>query len=126
MELDDFESLISRMERVARDRPTSYGRRVFWLASLDMRTCCFSIGASRSPTSYTLEFNGIDYKGVAYEESDARLACPGIDRDLMAFIGVAAASHVALPAGGELWLDIPAAWTRNSTRLRKAWHRESG
>ncbi len=34
MELDDFESLISRMERVARDRPTSYGRRVFWLASL--------------------------------------------------------------------------------------------
>ena len=34
MELDDFESLISRMERVARDRPASYGRRVFWLASL--------------------------------------------------------------------------------------------
>jgi Zn-dependent protease with chaperone function len=34
MELDDFESLISRMEGVARDRPESYGRRVFWLASL--------------------------------------------------------------------------------------------
>jgi Zn-dependent protease with chaperone function len=34
MELDDFESLISRMERVARDRPGSYGRRVLWLASL--------------------------------------------------------------------------------------------
>lgn len=34
MELDDFESLISRMERLARDRPTRYGRRVFWLASL--------------------------------------------------------------------------------------------
>jgi Zn-dependent protease with chaperone function len=34
MELDDFESLISRMEGLARDRPESYRRRVFWLASL--------------------------------------------------------------------------------------------
>ena len=34
MELDDFEALVSRMERVARDRPESYGRRVLWLASL--------------------------------------------------------------------------------------------
>jgi Zn-dependent protease with chaperone function len=34
LEFDDFDSLISRMERIARDRPESYGRRVFWLAGL--------------------------------------------------------------------------------------------
>jgi len=34
MELDEFERLVSRMERFARDQPALYGRRVFWLASL--------------------------------------------------------------------------------------------
>ena len=43
MELDDFESLISRMEGLARDRPESYGRRVFWLASLGYAYLLFLI-----------------------------------------------------------------------------------
>jgi Zn-dependent protease with chaperone function len=34
MESNDFESLVSRMELAACDRPESYGRRVFWLAGL--------------------------------------------------------------------------------------------
>jgi Zn-dependent protease with chaperone function len=34
MDIDDFDALITKMERIARERPDSYGRRVFWLAGL--------------------------------------------------------------------------------------------
>jgi Zn-dependent protease with chaperone function len=65
MESADFEALISRMERAARERPGSYRRRVFWLAALGYAYLLFVVLALTALTIATaISISRIGFVGV--------------------------------------------------------------